>query len=48
MGVAGTNVGGKRGGFQNHRISSEKMSGGRAVAQVEGKVKGTDDEGGTP
>lgn len=43
--VAGTNVWGKRGGFQNHGISSEKMSGGRAVAEVEGKVKGTNDEG---
>jgi hypothetical protein len=46
LGVAGTNVRGKRGGFQNYGISSEKMSGGRAVAQVEGEVKGTDDEGG--
>jgi hypothetical protein len=46
LGVAGTNVGGKRGGFQNHGISSEKMSGGRAVAKVEGEIKRSDDEGG--
>lgn len=43
MGVAGTNVGGKRGGFQNHGISSEKMSGGRAVAEVKGEIKRAND-----
>ena len=45
--VAGTNVWGKGGGFQNHGISSEKMSGGRAVAEVEGKIKRANDESGT-
>jgi len=44
--VAGTNMWGKRGGFQNHGISSEKMSGGRAVAEVKGKIKRANDEGG--
>jgi hypothetical protein len=47
LGVAGTNVWSKRGGFQNHGISSEKMSGGRTVAEVEGEIKRADDEGGT-
>jgi len=44
--VAGTNVRGKGGGFQNHGISSKKMSGGRAVAEVKGEIKRANDEGG--
>ena len=44
--VAGTNVGGKRGGLQNHRISSEEMGGGRAVAEVKGEIKRANNEGG--